>query len=153
VLAERAERRARGERVGDERGRRFGQQRLPAVTRSGDPRRTVDVVADVGAVGQDSLAGVDADPDADSSVLVPLRGGEGALGVRGSRDGGPRSLEDDEERIALGADLDAATRRESATEQPAVPFEDLAVPRGPDGLAKLRRAFDVGEQEGDGADG
>jgi len=50
---------------------------------------------------------VDAHPDADRGVVGPWLSGEGTLRVDGSRNGGGRPGEDDEEAIALGRGLRA----------------------------------------------
>jgi hypothetical protein len=82
--------------------RRLREQDLPAVARAHDPRRAVDVYADVPLVGHDRFAGVDTDPHphrtADQRGLNVARGGDRASRVR----------ERHEEGVALGADLEPA---------------------------------------------
>ena len=73
--------------------------------RGRDPRRAVDVHADVALVGHERLAGVDAHPDPDRPGFErPLRLGRGGDGV-----GRPR--ERDEKRVALRVHLDAVVSR------------------------------------------
>ena len=52
VLAQVAQRDARGERVAHEQARRLGEQHLAAVAGAGDARRAVHVVADVVGAGR-----------------------------------------------------------------------------------------------------
>src|SRR4029078_12564653 len=57
VLAEIAQGHAGGGVAGDGRARRVGQQPLSAVSGRGDPRRTMDVEADVVVAAESPLAG------------------------------------------------------------------------------------------------
>ena len=115
---------------------------LPAVRGRADPGGTVDVEADVALVGDDGVAGVDADPDAD-------RGLRRSLDSLGCRDGVVGPTEGDEERVALRVDLDAVVRRRSRADPPVLGQQVgvvLAV-----FVEQTCRALDVGEQEGDRA--
>ena len=70
-----------------------------------------------------------------------LRGRRRSLGGR----------ERDEERVALGVDLDAAVSGERIAQHAAVLGERLGVRVRPERVQQPRRALDVGEEEGDGA--
>ena len=72
------------------------------------------------------------------------RGGQRALGGRGRPDGLRRDREDDEERVPLNADLDAAVF-ESVAEDARVRLEDILVAVGAELGLELGRALDVGE--------
>ena len=76
--------------------------------------------------------------------------GKSALSDNGSRQSGVRAGERKEERIALRVDLAALAISHRLAQDPAVDFEDLAVP-----VAELPqkpgRALDVREEEGDGS--
>ena len=69
-----------------------------------------------------------------------------ALGGRGYGIG--RSGEGDEERIALGVDLDAVVPRERIPEHPAMLGENVCV-AVTELLEQSRRPFDVGEEKRD----
>jgi hypothetical protein len=120
------------------------EQNLAAVTRGSDPRRSVDIEADITLPGNHGLAAVDPDPDPDRTrlerVLPFLRGGD-CVG---------RLTERDEEGIALRVHLDSAVAVERLAQHPAVLRQSLGV-----GVAKLlqelRRSLDVGEEERDRA--
>jgi hypothetical protein len=96
---------------------------------------------------------MDPHPDPDLGLRLPWLGREPALRVRGGHGGVRSALEDDEERIAFGPDLDAARGAERVTEEGSVPLEERAVPDGTERLRQARRALDVGEQERDRPDG
>ena len=140
VLAEVADRRVALEEAAG----RLGEDDLPAVGSGGDPRRAVDVDADVALVGHDRLAGVDAHADADRAVLerVPRFGGR--------RDGVGGARKRDEEGVALGVDLDARVPGERVPQGAPVLGEQIGVAR-PVLLEEPRRALDVREEKGDGA--
>jgi hypothetical protein len=63
-----------------------------------------------------------------------------------------RAREGDEERVALGVDLDAAVSLERGAERAPVLAQRLGVSVA-ELVEQLRRAFDVGEEEGDRAGG
>ena len=91
---------------------RLGDDDLAAVRGGGDPRRAVDVYADVPLVGHERLAGVNAHPNPDRPGLErPLRVDRGGDGV-----GCPR--ERDEERVALRVHLDTAVSRVCLADHP-----------------------------------
>ena len=110
---------------------------------SGARQVDADVVP---ALGERGLAGVHADPHADVAV------GQRSLCRCGSGDRIMRATERDEERIALGVDLDAVVLGEGVTEHVPVRGEHVAVPVA-EAAGELGRPFDVGEEEGDGSGG
>jgi hypothetical protein len=81
--------------------RRIREDDLPSVCRRRDPRRAMDVDADVALVGQLRLTGVDPHANADRAAAERLASG----GCRRDRVGCSR--QGDEEGVALGVDLDA----------------------------------------------
>ena len=124
--------------------RRLADEHLAAVAGSRDPRRAVDVDADVTLLRDERFAGVEAHSDTERAVL------ERPLGVGRSTQRVGRAREGDKERVALRVDLDAAVSGEGVAQDPTVLSENAGV-----GVAELvkepRRALDVGEEEGDGA--
>ena len=140
VLSELAE---RGVGIQEAAGR-LGEHDLPAVGSRGDPRRAMDVDADVALVGHDRLARVQTHPNNDRAVF------EGVPRFRGSRNciGGARKR--DEEGIPLSVDLDARVPRECVPQYPSVLGEQVGI-GCPMLLEEPRRALDIGEEEGDGS--
>ena len=104
----------------------------------------MDVDADVALLRHERLAGVDAHAHAHR----PVR--ERALRRLGRRERVRRPREGDEERVALGVDLDARRGAERLAQHAPVLAEHVRV-----AVAELvqqpRRALDVGEEERDGA--
>jgi hypothetical protein len=124
----------------------LGDEHLPAVPDRGDARGAMDVEPDVPLVGDDRLAGVDAHTHADGprrQRLLPHPGGGQRVTCARERH---------EERVALRVDLDPVVRGERCPEHaPVLPQRvRVAVTQL---VQQLRRAFDVGEEEGDGAAG
>ena len=107
----------------------------------GDARPAVDVLADVALRRRGRRARVQAHAHADRSCGEPL-----ARGPRGLR-GSARRRKRDEERVALGVDLDAAVRRRRLAHDPPVLGERLGVPSRPEGVEQARRPLDVGEEQ------
>jgi hypothetical protein len=93
---------------------RLRQQDLAAVPGGGDPGRPVDVDPDVALVGDRRLAGVQADPHADRTVL------ERRLRLPRGGDRLPRRGKGDEERVPLRVDLDPAVAAERVAQDPAM---------------------------------
>src|SRR5688572_17947861 len=91
-----------------------------------------------------------AHPHADLDAMLPGLVGEGPLGLYRARDRISRARERDEERVTLRVDLSATMRLEALTQDPLVNGECDLVPAA-ELLQKLRRAFDIGEQERDSA--
>ena len=130
------------------RDRRRGYEHLAAVAGAHDAGGTVDVDAHVVGRSQRDGPGVDAHPHPDHAVGRPGGPGEPSLRLEGGVDRRRRSLEDDEERVALGVhDLPAAALDDVAQEL-VVELEDAAV-----GVAQpieeAGRALDIGEQQRD----
>ena len=80
---------------------RLGEHDLSPVRGSRDPRRAVDVEAHIALVGQDRLAGVDPHPHTDRAAR------ERVARLNSCCDGIGSAREGEEERVALGVDLDA----------------------------------------------
>ena len=150
MLPEVAEGDAVGQRPGDEGPGLITEQDLAAVGDRGDPRRPVDGVPDDVGAGRFDVARVEAHPDADHDAIGPRLGGHGSLRVGGGHDRVGRAREDDEERVAFGALLEAAMRGEGRPKQLPVTFADVAIRSGAELDLEARRALDVGEQAGDG---
>ena len=129
----------------DERGRRRGDQHLPAVAYRRDPSSAVDVVSDVALVGDERRPGVEAHADVD-------RAGRQRLGecCCCSESTGRRG-EGEEEGISLGVDLDPALCRARLPDDAAVLGERFGVRFGAELVEEPRRALDVGEEECDRA--
>ena len=140
VLAEVGERRPL-----DELGGRMREEDLAAVAGGGDARGEVDVVADVALLGDERRARVQADPHLDRARRERLGHRRG----RGERPGARR--EGEEEGVALRVDLDPALGGARLADHAAVLGERLRVRLGAELVQQLRRALDVGEEEGDGA--
>ncbi len=73
-------------------------------------------------------------------------------GIAGCRCGGERARrrrEGDEERVALRIHLDPAVRGDRLADDAAVRCERVGVRIGAELVEQLRRAFHVGEEEGD----
>ena len=104
----------------------------------------MDVDADVAFRGHGRRTGVDAHPNAHRALrksdLRGVRGGDRVARVR----------ERDEEGVALGVHLHAITGRHRATERAPMVCEHLDVAFA-ELMEESRRAFDVGEQQRDGA--
>jgi hypothetical protein len=117
---------------------------LAAVGYGGDTRDAVNVEPGVVVLVDARLTGVNAHPHAKRQLR------EGPLRVERPADGVCRVRERDEERVAFGAEHDAAPGLDGIANQPPLLDEQLQV-RVPV-LAEIRgRALDVGEQEGDGS--
>ena len=128
----------------EEAARRLGDDDLAAVRGGCDPRRAMDVHADVALLGHERLAGVDAHPHLDRPGFErPLRLGRGGGGVGHSREG-------HEERIALGVHLDPVVSPEGLANHAPVLLEENRVV-GSVLLKETRRPFDVGEEKRHGA--
>ena len=111
----------------------------------GDPGRAVDVAADVALLGEERRAGVHADRAPGSGPDASARR------CGGCRERGGRGREGEEEGVALRVDLDPALGGARVADHAAVLGERLRVGLGAELVQELRRALDVGEEEGDGA--
>jgi hypothetical protein len=102
----------------------------------------MNVHPDVARCGSERLAGVDPHSH-------PHRGrDESALGIGRGSDGIRGSGESDEEGIALRVDLDSAVLGERVSQDAPLLGEDVRI-RVTELMEQLRRALDVGEEEGD----
>src|ERR687892_1926084 len=115
---------------------------------SGDARRTMDVDADVVIAAAGPFAGVEAHPYADLGSVRPCVLGDASLGQDRGRDCGGRAVEDREEAVALGTDLDASRVDDGLAKDAAVVRQEISVPVL-ERLDEARRTLDVGEEEGD----
>jgi hypothetical protein len=111
----------------------------------GDSGGAMDVDSDVALVGYEWLAGVDPHPNAN-------RAAEGSLSLVRCYERILRPGERDEEGVALRVDLDPTMPGEGLAQDLPMLSERVCI-----GIAELveqlRRALDVGEEEGDGAGG
>ena len=120
---------------------------------SRDPRRTIDVEADIVVRADDRLARMKSHPDADRpDVRGPGLGREGALRVGCGRDRRDGTLEDDEECVSLGRDLDPTGLLDRCAQDGVVTFEEGAECRAQGGR-EAGGSLDVREQERHGPDG
>jgi hypothetical protein len=122
--------------------RRLREQHLASVTAGGDPGGEMNVETDVALLCDCGRTRVQAHPDANRPAA------ERRLGVRSRGDGLACVFEDDEERVALRADLDPAVCRERLAQQPPVLRERARV-LVPELVQQPRRALDVREQQRD----
>ena len=138
-------------RGAQEGARRCRHEDLATVARRHDPRRLVDVDADVGAGDDHRHSRMEADPDADGAAVGPGLVGESALcglsRCRGRFGLGEREVA----RVAFDGHLEAVVPPERRTKQVAVPLEDATVAFRADLLEQGRRSFDVAEEDRDAA--
>ena len=111
-----------------------------------DPGCPVHLEAGVVLVEARDLAGVQAHPDPDRLAVREGMSLQRALGLDGGQQGVQRRVEDVEEGIADGPDLDAAAGAEGAADQPIVLIQHLREAR-PEPLDQLGRALDVAEED------
>ena len=150
LLAEVDHRDALRQVVSDQSPSRLREQDLAAVAGRADTRGPHDVEPEVALLADRRLARVEAHPHLDLGSVRPLVLGERPLCRDRARDAVPRARERVEERVALGVDLGPALLAEVLPQQLPVIADDVTV-----GVSELleqsRRAFDVGEEKGDGA--
>ena len=132
---------------------RAGEQDLAAVARVADPGRLVHRETDIPVGAHARLAGVEAHADAHLDAFRPLVPEQRPLRRRGGIDGQTGAAEDDEERVALGVDLDPAAVGEGGPQEAVVGREHVPVAVASKGREQPSRAFDIGEQEGHRARG
>ena len=131
---------------------RLREEHLAALGGAHDPGGAVDVEAGEELAVARGLARVK--PDADAEGLArPRMGGMGALGGGGRLDRLARARKGEVEAVALHLDLDSPMRRAGVAQEPPVRVERLDVALAAQRLEQLRRALDVGEEEGDCAGG
>ena len=115
------------------------------MSRGGDPRRLVHVLADVAVLRQVRSARVDAHAHLDRPLAERL------LRLPRRRERARCCREGDEERIALRVDLHAAVAREGRPQDAAVLGERPCIPLRAELVQQLGRPLDVREEEADGA--
>ena len=136
------------EGFGEQLARRVRHEHLATMSGGHDPSGVVHVQADVRALHQLRLAGMDADANRDLTVLRPCVRGERLLRAGGCRDRVANGGEGDEERISLRVDLVPVLGVKCLAKQAPVHCEQVGV--GVTGaLQQLRRSLDVREQERD----
>ena len=123
------------------------------MARRGDPRGAVDVDAEVVVTAQQPLAGVHPDPDPDLLLLRPHMAGQSPLRRGRGEDSAGWRRERREERVALGTDLDAPSKRDRLPHDRVVLVLQATVALVPKLLQQVGRALDVREHEGHGAGG
>ena len=117
----------------------IGEEDLATVGERRDPCAPMNVDSDVSLRRDGRLAGVQPHPDADRAGVEPVAAGEGGRdGLCGGREG-------DEERVALGVDLDAAVCGEDRPQDPSVLGQRFRVAVGAESVQEPRRPLDVGE--------
>ena len=127
----------------DERRRRGREDHLAAVGERGDAGAAVDVDPDVALGSNGRCAGVEPHPHGDRARRERLlRGGR-------SGDGAGCGGERDEERVALGVDLDTTRGGERVAQHAAVLGERVGIAAGAELPQQPGRALDVGEQQRD----
>ena len=125
----------------------IGEHDLAAVRGIGDPRSPVDVDADVVVSCEDRLSEMDADPHAEIVAGWPWMRRQPSLDVGGGDDRVDGRVEDREERITFGGDLDAAVGTERGTDQSLMVDEHGREPIAEVGQ-EASAALDVAEHEG-----
>ena len=133
-----------------ERTRRLGEKDLAAPTDGADARRPHHIEADIALLVDGGLSRMQADPHPNGDIGRPLGSGMCPLGVHRSREGVPRTREDEEERVSLRVHLDTVASRKRVTDDPPVAGEHFAVVVT-EPFKELRRVLDVREDERDGA--
>ena len=129
---------------------RVRDEYLSAVTHCADPGGAMHANARVALLADDGLARVNAHSHLDGSFFGPRMGGELALRFQGGCDRVARSAERDEEGISLCVDLVSVMICARGTQDHLMFRERSLIPLA-EGLHQVCRAFDVGEEEGDGS--
>ena len=117
---------------------------------SADPRGAMHIHADVARPLDERLARVERHSHADLHASRPPLGGDRPLRLDVHSEGVDRARERDEERIALGVDLEAVPFRERGAQEPALLGEQVGVFL-PQAFQQPGRTLDVREQERDRA--
>jgi hypothetical protein len=128
----------------DKRARRLRNEHLAAVTGGGDPRRQVDVLADIALPANVRPPRVHAHPHADRTD------GQRPLALACGLDRLGRRRKGIKERVPLCVDLHSAVSGACPPKQPPVLGERLVVRLLAQLVDQARRTFDVGEEQGDG---
>ena len=133
-------------------GRSRGDQDLAAVRPGADAGHLMYGEIDVIVPDRRGLTRVQSDPHSQHDSGWPSVRRKRSLTFQTGSDRLRGVGEGEEERVTLGADLDAATVDEGTTKQPLVGGQQFHIP-----LAELAeqtgRAFDVGHDEGDDPSG
>ena len=116
-----------GQVVPDEVRGRAREQHLPAMTRIADAGGLVNGEAHVAVRADAGLAGVQSHADAHLHLVRPLMLGERDLRGGAGLDRRAGAAEDDEERVALRVDLDAAALGEGRAQELVMRREHVAV--------------------------
>ena len=138
--------------AGKQLGRR-GEENLPAMAGGQQPGEAVERGREViAALVRLGLPRVQRHPHPQAAYLREVVGKQGALTVEGGGDGGGGGREGGLDRIANGLEVNASVRLDGGIEQ-----DEVAVDSGRHRvtvlLPALGTAFDVREEEGDGAGG
>ena len=112
LLPERKDGHAVGQPRAEQRTGRLREEDLPAPADRADPRRSHDVEPDVALLVNRGLAGVQPHPHAHLGTVGPPGRRMCALSLDRGDHGVARAREHEEERVALGVDLDSVARRE-----------------------------------------
>ena len=136
--------------VGDERGRRRREEDLAAVARGGDARGADHVEPGVPLLAEMRDAGVQAHSHLDDETVGPGVVADPLLARHRRLQRRLHLAEHGRELVTGRVDLGAAGRGDLRAQELA-DVRDHARVRAADGLDEPRRAFDVGEQERDGA--
>jgi hypothetical protein len=118
------------------------------VSHGRDPRRAVDVQPDVVIAEHRGLTGVEPHADFHCDAIRPWMRSQRSLRCHRRLNRRAGGWKDDEERIALGADLVAAGSAKDATEQLTLGPQHIGI-SVLQVLDEPRGAFDVGEDECD----
>ncbi|MBM2822290.1 MAG: hypothetical protein HW413_1036 [Thermoleophilia bacterium] len=129
----------------DELGRGRGDEHLPAMSGCRDAGGSMDVITDVALLGQERRPRVQADPH------LHLRRRERLCHLFRCRKRTGCSRKGEEEGIALRVDFDAVVASAGLADHATVLGERLRVVLSAKLVQKRRRAFDIGEEEGDGS--
>jgi hypothetical protein len=121
---------------------------LAAVADGDDTSRLVDRVGDVVTLVWICEAAVDAHPNSDGGILRPRFGPKRRLPCGTGTERRVDGAERDEERITIGLDLYSTPRVPRVPQKPTMTFEEPRIAVS-DPMEQTRRAFDVGEHEGD----
>ncbi len=152
-LAEFAQSQISRQRVLHEGRRRRREEDLAAVGGSRDPRGPMDVEANVVLPAQDALTRVEPHSNADRArACGPGLRRKGALCGDRRRDCRYGALEDDEECVSLGGDLDPTGLPDRSTHDGVVAFDERSERRA-QGSHEAGRPLDVREEERQRPDG
>ena len=150
LLAEVSERDTVGKIVPDECPGHLRDEHLPPVAGAADTRCAVHSQAEIVLARELDLAGVYAHAHEECAIGRPLARVQASLGVDGGGDAVGRGAEGHEVGLALPVDHLSTGLCDRGFEQLMVDGQHLAVRPSAEFFEQARRAFDVGEEEGDG---